>query len=158
MRSLGISWAILLTMPAPWPPLDPAAPLEALKSTKDPAPPPDTTTPRPPATTWRPANCQGIALILQGGGALGSYQAGVYQALHEAGLEPDWVAGISIGSINGAIIAGNPPERRLERLREFWETITARDFCFRSIARFAACGIKQQVSIQECHADKAPPG
>ena len=83
---------------------------------------------RPPAAPWRPVNCQGVALILQGGGALGSYQAGVYQALHEAGLEPDWVAGISIGSINGAIIAGNPPERRLERLRVFWETITARDF------------------------------
>jgi len=67
-----------------------------------------------------------VALVLQGGGALGAYQAGVYEALHEAGLEPDWVAGISIGSINGAIIAGNPPERRLERLREFWELVTSR--------------------------------
>lgn len=67
-----------------------------------------------------------IALVLQGGGALGAYQAGVYEALHEAGIEPDWVAGISIGSINGAIIAGNPPERRLERLREFWELVTSR--------------------------------
>ena len=53
-------------------------------------------------------------------------QAGVYQALHEAKLEPDWIAGVSIGGINGAIIAGNPPEQRLERLRQFWETITAR--------------------------------
>lgn len=65
------------------------------------------------------------ALVLQGGGALGAYQAGVYQGLHEAGIEPDWVAGISIGAINSAIIAGNPPERRVERLREFWERITS---------------------------------
>jgi NTE family protein len=65
-----------------------------------------------------------IALLLQGGGALGSYQAGVYQALAEADLHPDWVAGISIGAINSAIIAGNAPERRVERLREFWETVS----------------------------------
>src|SRR5271154_1101876 len=64
-----------------------------------------------------------IVLVLQGGGALGSYQAGVYQALAEADLHPDWVAGISIGAINSAIIAGNPPARRVERLREFWETV-----------------------------------
>ena len=67
-----------------------------------------------------------VAMVLQGGGALGAYQAGVYQALHEAGLEPDWVAGVSIGGINAALIAGNPPERRVERLRAFWETITSR--------------------------------
>jgi NTE family protein len=66
-----------------------------------------------------------VALLLQGGGALGSYQAGVYQALAEADLHPDWVAGISIGAINAAIIAGNPPERRVDRLREFWETVSA---------------------------------
>jgi NTE family protein len=65
-----------------------------------------------------------IALLLQGGGALGSYQAGVYQALAEANLHPDWVAGISIGAINSALIAGNAPERRVEKLREFWETIS----------------------------------
>jgi NTE family protein len=63
-------------------------------------------------------------LLLQGGGALGSYQAGVYQALAEADLHPDWVAGISIGAINAALIAGNPPERRIERLREFWEAVS----------------------------------
>jgi NTE family protein len=63
-------------------------------------------------------------LLLQGGGALGSYQAGVYQALAEANLHPDWVAGISIGAINAALIAGNPPERRVEKLREFWEAIS----------------------------------
>src|SRR6266540_1896612 len=66
-----------------------------------------------------------IALLLQGGGALGSYQAGVYQALAEADLHPDWVAGISIGAINAALIAGNAPDKRVERLREFWETVSA---------------------------------
>jgi NTE family protein len=69
-----------------------------------------------------------IALILQGGGALGSYQAGVYQALAEANLHPDWVAGISIGAINAALIAGNSPEKRVDRLREFWETVSAPPF------------------------------
>ncbi len=75
---------------------------------------------------WRPERCERIALVLQGGGALGAYQAGVYQAMHEAGIEPDWVSGVSIGAINAAIISGNPPERRLERLRTFWERITDR--------------------------------
>ena len=59
-------------------------------------------------------------LVLQGGGALGAYQVGVYQAMHEAGIEPDWVVGTSIGAINASIIAGNPPGERLPRLREFW--------------------------------------
>jgi NTE family protein len=83
-----------------------------------------------PDTPWRPAGCDRLALVLQGGGALGAYQAGVYEALHEAGLQPDWVAGVSIGSVNAAIIAGNKPERRIARLREFWETITARPVWF----------------------------
>src|ERR1700729_2491048 len=65
-----------------------------------------------------------VALVLQGGGALGAYQAGVYQAIHEARIEVHWLCGTSIGAINGALIAGNPPERRVERLRDFWETIT----------------------------------
>jgi NTE family protein len=65
-----------------------------------------------------------IALLLQGGGALGSYQAGAYQALAEANLEPEWVAGISIGAVNSALIAGNPPETRVEKLREFWEAVS----------------------------------
>ena len=69
-----------------------------------------------------------IVLLLQGGGALGAYQAGVYQALAEANLHPDWVAGISIGAINSALIAGNPSERRVEKLREFWETVSAPPF------------------------------
>ncbi|RVQ66441.1 patatin-like phospholipase family protein [Croceicoccus ponticola] len=65
-------------------------------------------------------------LVLQGGGALGSYQAGVYEALAECGEIPCWVAGISIGAINAAIIAGNPPERRIERLRAFWDLASSR--------------------------------
>jgi NTE family protein len=69
-----------------------------------------------------------IALLLQGGGALGAYQAGVYQALFEANLAPNWVAGISIGAINGAIIAGNAPEQRVDKLREFWESVTTDTF------------------------------
>ena len=64
-----------------------------------------------------------IVLVMQGGGAPGCYQAGVYQALHESGIEPDWVIGTSIGAINGAIIAGNPIADRLERLRAFWSGI-----------------------------------
>jgi len=75
---------------------------------------------------WRPAGAGRVALVLQGGGALGAYQVGVYEALHEAGLEPDWVSGVSIGAINAALIAGNPPERRLERLTAFWDRITER--------------------------------
>ncbi|RZK92011.1 MAG: patatin-like phospholipase family protein, partial [Methylobacterium sp.] len=66
-----------------------------------------------------------IALLLQGGGALGAYQAGVYQALAEHRIEPTWVSGISIGAINSAIIAGNAPERRVETLRAFWNGVSA---------------------------------
>jgi NTE family protein len=75
--------------------------------------------------TTDPKTGQGIVLVLQGGGALGAYQAGVYESLRAAGYEPGWVAGISIGGINAAIIAGNPPERRIDRLREFWEQVTS---------------------------------
>jgi len=64
-----------------------------------------------------------VALVLQGGGALGAYQAGVYQGLDEAGILPNWLAGISIGALNTAIIAGNAPEHRVAKLNEFWETI-----------------------------------
>jgi NTE family protein len=77
----------------------------------------------PPA---RPASYdRKVGLVLQGGGALGSYQAGVYEALAFSEYLPDWVAGISIGAINAAIIAGNAPEHRVERLRGFWDAITA---------------------------------
>ncbi|WP_035721698.1 patatin-like phospholipase family protein [Bradyrhizobium sp. ARR65] len=64
-----------------------------------------------------------IVLVLQGGGALGSYQAGVYQALHEAGVEPDWIVGTSIGAINASLIAGNAAQDRLVRLKEFWSRV-----------------------------------
>jgi NTE family protein len=66
-----------------------------------------------------------VALVLQGGGALGSYQAGVIEALSASAIEPDWVAGISIGAVNAAIVAGNPPERRVARLRAFWDQATS---------------------------------
>ncbi len=74
--------------------------------------------PRKAPTTEKPVGQ--VVLVLQGGGALGAYQAGVYQGLMEGGIEPDWVIGTSIGAINGALIAGNAPEHRLERLQEFW--------------------------------------
>jgi NTE family protein len=74
----------------------------------------------------RPAGKR-IALVLQGGGALGAYQAGVCQALVEHGYCPDWVAGTSIGSINGGIITGNAPEKRVERLEEFWRNVSRED-------------------------------
>jgi NTE family protein len=67
---------------------------------------------------------ESVALLLQGGGALGAYQAGVYEALREIGVEPSWIAGISIGAINSAIIAGNAPDHRVEKLRAFWELVS----------------------------------
>src|SRR6201988_1007658 len=78
--------------------------------------------PSAPATT--PAKAQPV-LVLQGGGALGSYQAGAYQALCHFDFEPEWVAGISIGAVNAAIIAGNEREKRVGRLKEFWEMVSA---------------------------------
>jgi len=77
-----------------------------------------------PASARTPATAQRV-LVLQGGGALGSYQAGAYQALCHFDFEPDWIAGISIGAINAAIIAGNAPEKRVERLKEFWELVSS---------------------------------
>ncbi|HEY8099435.1 MAG TPA: patatin-like phospholipase family protein [Burkholderiaceae bacterium] len=68
-----------------------------------------------------------IALVLQGGGALGAYQAGIYQSLHENDLAPDWVVGTSIGAINAALIAGNPPATRIAHLKEFWDRISHKD-------------------------------
>jgi NTE family protein len=65
-----------------------------------------------------------VVLVLQGGGALGAYQAGVYAALAEANIHLDWICGISIGAINAALIVGNRPENRVKRLREFWEAVT----------------------------------
>lgn len=96
-------------------------------------------------------------LVLQGGGALGAYQAGAYEVLHESGIEPDWIAGISIGAINAAIIAGNAPEDRIHHLREFWKEISTSvpgeslaqkhdvsDFTFRQMSGFLSlmAGVK----------------
>jgi NTE family protein len=81
---------------------------------------------QPPLTAAKrrlPFEC--VTLLLQGGGALGAYQGGVYEALAESNIHPDWIAGISIGAINGAIIAGNPPHARVDRLREFWTQVTS---------------------------------
>ncbi len=77
-----------------------------------------------PAPAHTPAKAQRV-LVLQGGGALGSYQAGAYQALCHHDFEPEWIAGISIGAINAAIIAGNSREKRVERLKEFWEMVSS---------------------------------
>jgi NTE family protein len=83
--------------------------------------------PPAPAATNEPkkerAIKEQVVLVLQGGGALGAYQAGVYQGLMEGGIEPDWVIGTSIGAINGALIAGNAPDQRIARLKEFWDGV-----------------------------------
>jgi NTE family protein len=75
----------------------------------------------------------GVPLVFQGGGALGAYQAGVFQAIDEANIEVSWICGTSIGAINGALIVGNPPAKRVERLREFWEAITKPQIAFPNI-------------------------
>lgn len=80
-----------------------------------------------------------IVLVFQGGGALGAYQVGIYEALHEAGIEPDWVIGTSIGAINAALIAGNPVERRMSRLEEFWRRVELGGFA-RSVASLPGFG------------------
>jgi NTE family protein len=80
--------------------------------------------PTDPQTIMTPAKAQRV-LVLQGGGALGSYQAGAYQALCHFDFEPDWIAGISIGAVNAAIIAGNEPAKRVDKLKEFWETVSS---------------------------------
>src|SRR5438105_12876496 len=66
-----------------------------------------------------------IILVLQGGGALGAYQAGVFEGMTKAGYLPNWVTGVSIGAVNGALIAGNPPKKRIERLRAFWDRVSS---------------------------------
>src|SRR6266702_995333 len=81
-----------------------------------------------PASEASPAQRLQVVLVFQGGGALGAYQAGVYQALHEGGIEPDWIIGTSIGAINASLIAGNEPEHRLEQLEEFWRRMKRKEF------------------------------
>ena len=91
------------------------------KTAKRPASPSRRT--RAPGDQCPPSGDRQVVLVLQGGGALGAYQAGVYEGLHQAGIEPDWVIGTSIGAINAALIAGNRPEHRVQRLRDFWQTV-----------------------------------
>ncbi len=111
-------------------------------------------------------------LVLQGGGALGAYQAGVYEGLIEAGLAPEWVTGVSIGAINAALIAGNRPDRRVERLREFWDRVSSRHvyippalldpvrpgFSVFSAASAAAFGVPGFFLPRMVSASFAPPG
>ena len=101
-----------------------AAPKAKAKPARAPARPPAAARSRAvPAPAASASQYETVALVLQGGGALGSYQCGIYEGLHEAGIQPNWFAGISIGAINAAILAGNPPEQRVQRLRDFWERI-----------------------------------
>src|SRR6516165_11937095 len=72
------------------------------------------------------ARFERIALVLSGGGALGAYQAGAYAALEKCGVRPNWIAGTAIGAVNAAIIAGNPPHERAQRLRQFWREVSER--------------------------------
>ena len=88
-------------------------------------------------------------LALQGGGALGAYQAGVYEVLAASELTPHWIAGISIGAINAALIAGNPPEHRLQRLQEFWDTVTSSSALLPSVP---APGVELRSMVNETHA------
>jgi len=96
-----------------------------------------------------------VVLLLQGGGALGAYQAGVYEALAEADLHPDWVAGISIGAINAAIIAGNPPNLRVEKLREFWHGVTSSWFGVGELGLLLARGDTARGSVNQMSAAMA---
>ena len=98
----------------------------------------------------RVARYPSVALVLQGGGALGAYQCGVYERLHEAGIAPNWFAGISIGAINAALLAGNAPEDRISALRAFWDTITepAGPFALPALAvRTAIAGLPEDPAL-----------
>lgn len=88
-----------------------------------------------------------IVLVLQGGGALGAYQAGVYQAFHEAGLEPDWVIGTSIGAINASIITGNAPDARMTKLREFWKRVEHANFLHTPFFPFFGAAFRNSLTI-----------
>jgi NTE family protein len=133
---MGLDYSPVAPAISPVPPDDRRCPRAAELPTRRLSPLADDaasrTRPRPPF------EC--IALLLQGGGALGAYQAGVYEALSEADLHPDWIAGISIGAINGALIAGNAPAERVDKLRAFWEQVTAKPWCDWSERSFWAKG------------------
>ena len=104
-------------------------------------------------------------LVLQGGGALGAYQAGVYEEMSGAGIEPVWVAGISIGAINAAIIAGNEPKDRIEKLREFWTLVSsglvvdplARGEAARSVFNSASAALVTSFGIPGFFEPQLPP-
>src|SRR3954447_8479877 len=89
-----------------------------------------------------------ITLVLAGGVSLGAYEAGAFEVLHEAGLVPDWIAGSSIGAINAAIIAGNRPERRAARLRQFWNAISQPGF---PVPGFLDALVPQKGPLRELH-------
>ena len=99
-----------------------------------------------PAMNARAKPRERNVLVLQGGGALGAYQAGAFEALFASGRRTDWVAGVSIGAINGALIAGNPPERRTERLRVFWERVSQATAAFQPLLGLASRGIFNELS------------
>src|ERR1700745_522785 len=86
-------------------------------------------------------------LVLQGGGALGAYQVGVYQALHEAGIEPDWVVGTSIGAVNSALIAGSPTAERTVRLREFWARVEPGRFLGSSLPDWFSAAARNMLAV-----------
>jgi NTE family protein len=106
----------------------------------DPAEPARTKAAKPEAPARDGAPGQ-VVLVLQGGGALGAYQVGVYQALHEAGIEPDWVIGTSIGAINAALICGNEPSHRLARLNTFWTEVEQKGFGASALDPFGLAGM-----------------
>ncbi|TSD90235.1 patatin-like phospholipase family protein [Mycobacterium sp. KBS0706] len=92
-----------------------------------------------------------VALVLQGGGALGAYQAGVYEGLHEAGIRPTWLAGISIGALNTAVIAGAPESQRVDRLRELWETICASPVKWPATSGLAEAALPFAMDLRPAH-------
>jgi len=92
-----------------------------------------------------------VALVLQGGGALGAYQAGVYEGLHEAGIRPTWLAGISIGALNTAVIAGAPESQRVDRLRQLWETICAAPVKWPATSGLAEAALPFAVDLRPAH-------
>ena len=97
--------------------------------------------PRAAPRIAKPALPGQVVLVLQGGGALGAYQVGVYEALHEAGIEPDWVIGTSIGAINAALIAGVEPAQRMERLNAFWHHVALPTFAADGLDWFGVGGV-----------------
>jgi NTE family protein len=119
---------------------------------KDPAMGTSTASTSPASSVTAPKLPGQVVLVLQGGGALGAYQGGIYEALHEAEIEPNWVIGTSIGALNAGIIAGNPLEKRLERLREFWATMEYKPWWGNSLTPwFANSRLLEDLTNQSAH-------